>query len=343
MTDTLEEDNQVISASSLLPDVFNSNDDDQYEDDDRSNIEEDDEDDLVYDVYNLTACDYHPIKLPDNLEEVELFIQELATDNCQRLIKKIFECPIEKTELGPLAVLPSESFILPREKRIPDPKPETKWEKYAKEKNIKNKKRDRMIFDELTQEWKPRFGYKRINGGLDDVPIVEVKPGQDPNADPWEIDRKSKKEKIQKNILSKEKNVLRNPSLIPGIPLDVDNSDKKRGKEGLKRTLQLVQHSTQSLGRFDDVREGEPTKKIKGKKRSFRDNLSPVDYDKNNMKAQLRIVEDKIEKKAKGVTNSTTAYEGILPDAPTDTFKKKKGKLNSKSIENSKKRPRKNK
>jgi hypothetical protein len=44
------------------------------------------------------------------------------------------------------------------------------------------------------------------------------------------------------------------------------------------------------------------------------------------MKAQLRIVSDKIDKKARGVTNSLAAYEGIIPDAPSDTFKKRKGK-----------------
>ena len=66
------------------------------------------------------------------------------------------------------------------------------------------------------------------------------------------------------------------------------------------------------------------------------------------MKAQIRVVADKIEKKAKGVTNSLAAYEGtvyiliyfsvrkakiksvsfctgIIPDAPTDRFQKKKG------------------
>lgn len=44
------------------------------------------------------------------------------------------------------------------------------------------------------------------------------------------------------------------------------------------------------------------------------------------MKQQLRIVEDKIHKKAAGITNSLKPYEGILPDAPSDTFKQKKGK-----------------
>ena len=44
------------------------------------------------------------------------------------------------------------------------------------------------------------------------------------------------------------------------------------------------------------------------------------------MKAQLRIVADKADKKARGVTNSLASYEGILPDAPAGSFKQKKGK-----------------
>jgi hypothetical protein len=51
------------------------------------------------------------------------------------------------------------------------------------------------------------------------------------------------------------------------------------------------------------------------------------------MKAQLRIVADKISKKERGVTNSLAPYEGIIPDAPSDTFKKRKGKGKSKSDE----------
>ena len=41
------------------------------------------------------------------------------------------------------------------------------------------------------------------------------------------------------------------PSEIPGIPLDIVNgTGAKKGKEGVRKTLQLVQHSTASMGRF---------------------------------------------------------------------------------------------
>lgn len=45
------------------------------------------------------------------------------------------------------------------------------------------------------------------------------------------------------------------------------------------------------------------------------------------MRQQLRFVSDKIDKKSKGITNSLSSYEGIIPDAPNNSFKQKKGNL----------------
>jgi len=117
--------------------------------------------------------------------------------------------------------------------------------------------------------------------------------------------------------------------VTPGIPVGLEGGGaaRKRGKEGLGQVLQLAQHSTASMGRFDELRKGEPALKMKGRKRSFQDNLSDLGTaEKDKMKAQLRIVHDKVDKKARGVTNSLAAYDGILPDAPTDAFRQKKGK-----------------
>ena len=113
-----------------------------------------------------------------------------------------------------------------------------------------------------------------------------------------------------------------------GIPLDIVKKGGKRGKDGVRQTLQLAQHSTASMGRYDDKRYGEPVKKIKGLKRKFSDNVgsATLSGEKKLMKSQLRIVTDKADKKARGVTNSLAAYEGILPDAPKDQFRAKKGK-----------------
>ncbi len=201
-----------------------------------------------------------------------------------------------------------------------------------------------MIFDEDSDEFKPRFGYKRAKNGVEDLPFVEVKPGQDPYADPWAEARTERKERVKKNEKNMNMNKKRalgtkggprsyDPSSVPGIPLDIDGSSKaKRGKEGVRRALQLAQHSTASMGRFDEMRAGEPARKIQGKKRSFRDNITATDSDKSSMKANLRIVADKVDKKARGVTNSLAAYEGILPDAPSDAFRQKKGKGKERAV-----------
>ena len=43
--------------------------------------------------------------------------------------------------------------------QAPKPKPPTRWEEFAAMKGIQNRKRSRMVFDELSQEYKPRYGY----------------------------------------------------------------------------------------------------------------------------------------------------------------------------------------
>lgn len=74
------------------------------------------------------------------------------------------------------------------------------------------------------------------------------------------------------------------------------------------------------------MRRSEPERKLKGKKRSFRDNFGSSELEKSAMKTQLRVVQDKVDKKKRGVTNSLAAYEGIIPDAPSNSFKTKRNK-----------------
>lgn len=209
---------KILYASDILGKLSleksHSNDDNSENEDEQSSQdddthEEDIVDDLKYDLFNLVACNYHPIRFYEetsSIKEKNSILQNVSSRSVQLLIKHIFECEVEKSELGPLCILPEETTLIPREKKIPEPKPETKWERYAKEKGIKKKKRERMLFDEEAQEWKPRYGYKRINNGVEDVPIIEVKKGEDPFADPWEKSRNEKKERISKNLKNQEKN-----------------------------------------------------------------------------------------------------------------------------------------
>lgn len=55
-------------------------------------------------------------------------------------------------------------------------KPPTKWEQFAKKKGIKDKKRGegKMVFDEASGEWVPKWGYKGRNKEGESDWIVEV-------------------------------------------------------------------------------------------------------------------------------------------------------------------------
>lgn len=191
-------------------------DDEEEEEDEEQDDDEDDEsgtgredvvDDLKYDLYNLTAFDYHGLRLPEGSEKREAALREKATRATQLLVKRIFGLPVEDDATGPLATLPNDDVTrLPRAQRVPDPEPQTKWEKFAIEKGIQKTKRERMVFDEQTQEYKPRYGYKSIKGGIEDQPIVEIKKGQDPFADPWEAARADKKARVDKNLKNQAKN-----------------------------------------------------------------------------------------------------------------------------------------
>jgi regulator of ribosome biosynthesis len=164
-------------------------------------------DENSYDLHNLTAYNNHPIKLStSNIEE--LLLKE-SRKLAQSLVTKIFNCELEQGAAGPVALLPAEIFRIPRAKRIPEPKAQTRWEKFAAEKGIKKKKRDRMVYDDEMDEYRPRYGYKRANGGIENEAIVEIKPGDDPYADPWSASKQEKKERVQKNLKNQTKNLIR--------------------------------------------------------------------------------------------------------------------------------------
>ncbi len=109
------------------------------------------------------------------------------------------------------------------------------------------------------------------------------------------------------------------------LPMGELKSFNKRSKTELKKLLQQTQKSTASMGTFDHLRKGEPAiKKLTGKKRAFRDNLSSVSEENAMMKSKFKAVADQVEKKAKKVSNNLKDYEGILPESRTP-WKAKKG------------------
>lgn len=70
---------------------------------------------------------------------------------------------LEYTKSQYMLEMPTPVQVLPREKPIPVEKPKTKWEKFREERGLApRKKRSRLVFDPLTQDWVPRWGMDSI-------------------------------------------------------------------------------------------------------------------------------------------------------------------------------------
>ncbi|KAF5843321.1 ribosome biogenesis regulatory protein-domain-containing protein [Dunaliella salina] len=163
---------------------------------------------LDVDIGNLSAWDPAPIDAAayqgPNREEV---CTETARAMAQTLVGQLFQLPGEPVKGGRLAQLPAGKTPLPREKPLPKPKPPTKWEKFAAQKGIQKRKREsKLEWDEGSQSWRRRHGYKKANDESE-IPIIEAKPGEQTGAeDPFSKLAESKKQRVATNKKSQLQN-----------------------------------------------------------------------------------------------------------------------------------------
>ena len=112
--------------------------------------------------------------------------------------------------------LPAASTPLPRAKPVPTPKPETKWQAFAKKRGIAPKTREQrrnLQYDDGKGEWSRKWGYKGANKAGEDEPIIEVnmrkeeerKDGTSVRGD----GRRQRKENLKRNERSQRKNLQR--------------------------------------------------------------------------------------------------------------------------------------
>lgn len=236
---------------------------------------------VSFDVGNLACFDTTDFEQEEGVS-IEETLRTNASSLTEQLLKEIFDQPVEPPRadtVGRVAQLPTPNTLLPREKPVPKPKEETVWEKFAKTKGIVKKKKDRMVFDETHDEWRPRWGYKKADDELD-VWAMPVEKGDDPTIDPWTKLATEKKEKVKKNKQQQLKNLKSSLKAAPGKnrvagALDLSEAAKgvsggsaqSKGKKGQKKThvdvsLELAQKSTASMGRFDKTRKYEQDVKL---------------------------------------------------------------------------------
>ncbi|CAE7771143.1 RRS1 [Symbiodinium sp. CCMP2456] len=212
------------------------------------------EDNLAYDLKNMAAYDISPMSSA-------MDVAAYSRDSVQLLINKLFMLPRTQGDEGTMVSLPAEeTFRLPRSKPIPKEKPKTRWQKFMEERNMKKRKRSRLVWDEIEGDWKPRWGYKSIKKSQDKANWVhEVGQHEDPNENPFD---KAKAE--QRLVKARQKmREVRNQVEAAGGKLRASVPDlvgsQKRGKDGLREAVKRAQVSSASYGKFDRIAPNEAT------------------------------------------------------------------------------------
>lgn len=168
---------------------------------------------LTFDVGNLTAWDPESIVMPKAGPQREDYLRQIAQDDTQNLLNKLYSMhDTEVIEGEKVLKLPDPTTILPRAKKIPVPKPPTKWEKFAQDKGIKSKsdkRREKLVYDDSTAKWVPRYGYEKVKNQEEKDWIIEIPDQADPNVDYFSQRTSEKKERIAKNKFQQLRNVER--------------------------------------------------------------------------------------------------------------------------------------
>ena len=118
--------------------------------------------------------------------------------------------------------MPAPVQVLPREKKLPTEKPQTKWEKFRLERGMApRQKRSRLVFDPITNDWAPRWG-------KDSVKKIEDKHNwlmphkqkyEEAGMDAFSYAKAEKKAKKEKQNLAEVRNQVN--AVKPGAMKDI--------------------------------------------------------------------------------------------------------------------------
>ena len=268
------------------------------------------EDNLSYNLRDMAAFDLTAFD-PKHDDLVKF-----SRDNVQLLLNRVFQLPLSTdNKSGPMVVLPpaSENAVtLPRAMSLPKASVATRWEKFAADRGISKKKRSRMVWDETSKDWVPRWGSNSIKHNEDKANTWVMEVPANSTEDPFE-----KKGMAQQLVKAKQKlRELRNQVETSGdkVPAGVSHIKEKRGKDAVYESLSRAQTSTASRGKFDRKVADEPvTKRVK---KTVIQMKSP----KEEAAAAARIM-DKVLKAPQSVSRATEVKKAIKKATPAGNKK----------------------
>lgn len=278
---------------------------------------------LTYDLGHLSVYDSNLIDSQRSRRDVNTFLHETSRDNAQLFINELWSQETMKVDGYVIAKLPKPMVKLPRAKPIPKPKPPTKWEAFALKKGIQKRKKDKLVFDEATGEWRPRFGYRSAANQNADDWVVEDKPGVDPE-ELLNSSRVAKRERAAKNEYQRLRNIARatgtkvanNAASV--APAEAVLPGDKPSKVALEQAASLAKLSTASIGKFQESASNEkPVKGVGGKKRKFEPNEANIGNEKDkNMKLAEEVLSAKPKLNIKrAVANQELSDQRVQADA----------------------------
>ncbi|EDW73412.1 uncharacterized protein Dwil_GK16661 [Drosophila willistoni] len=191
--------------------------------------------------------DFDDRQLKENREE---YLAALTRDNTQLLVNAIWELSTERVDESIVAKLPEPTTILPRLRKVPGPRPLTKWEKFAKEKGIVKKKKDKKTYDETLDKWVPTYGFKRAEAEKEKEWVMEVPQNVDPNTDMFQKKMDLRNEKVAKNEIQRMKNIVRARKI--DMPRSGYLGPEAASSNQLLTALTVAKSSTASVGKFQD-------------------------------------------------------------------------------------------
>ena len=244
------------------------------------------ETDFNFDLGTVLASDPHPLNLADYKKNKKKEIDRGAREGTQLLFNKLFNLPLERLmgAGGAIVRVPRSKTPFPRQKRIPMAKQNTKWERFAKIKGIEKRKKSKKVWDEMSQSWKRRYGYKKANNDLSDWAIM-AKSSDTPGEDPWQARKKGKKERVMKGAVQQMRNIDDTQQYLVqkgqggkkttnkrekrggGGGGGGDSSSKTTTKAAFDRALITSKYATASAGKFQKKLSHEPKEKHVFKKR----------------------------------------------------------------------------
>lgn len=191
---------------------------------------------------------YENVNYFHNREDRENYLLNLTRDNTQLLINAIWQLPTERVDECIVAKLPTPTTVLPRLHKVPGPRPLTKWEKFAKEKGITKKKKEKKVYDAVLDKWIPTYGYKRAEAEKQKDWVIEVPKNADPMQDMFQQKADLRSEKVAKNEIQRMKNILR--AKKEQIPRGGYLGAEVATPSQLLTAVTVAKSSTASVGKF---------------------------------------------------------------------------------------------